>query len=109
MTQMAVASRAAYFGTAHAMAFVMMFGNMIRRDGLSETGPARSRIELVDAVEHRIGATGAAIDAIGLVMIVSPGKGCFGSRFTQYVKLIGGKLLTPFGFGQVDMLHVPDV
>src|ERR1700678_2457155 len=75
MAEMGVAAGAENFGAFHAEAIVGARGDIFRRDGPEEAGPARAGIELRARFEKRQGAADAVVDAVFVVVVEDPAKG----------------------------------
>lgn len=96
---MGATTAAVYLGTLHAIAVIRFFFNILFNEGLPETGPAGTAVELGIGAEKGLAAADAIVLAGFMVIPVSPGKGPFCSSLPCYFKLLGSKLFAPFGIG----------
>jgi len=109
MAEMAFALGAAHLGADHAVADVAMLGDhlFVRRRG--EARPAAARIIFGVALEQDLAAASAAIGARVLVVPIFAGEGPFGARLTEDMILLRRELLAPFGIGEFELVHAPNV
>src|SRR5262245_36620110 len=86
---MAVRVRRAHLGAYHAMRVVPQFVDILRFNGLGETGPAASRIKFVGRCEQRFTGHNIDVDARFLVIQILSGSGGLGTVSLRYPILLG--------------------
>jgi hypothetical protein len=99
MTEVAAALGTGNFDATHAEGAVVMEVDGVFGEGLEETGPAGSGLELGVGFEEGSVAGGAVVEAVGVVIDEGAGEGAFGALLAEDVILLGGELLAPLGIG----------
>src|SRR5262245_42831947 len=99
-----VAAAAHDLGAAHEPAVVRVLGHAALRHRRPEARPAGAGVELRRAVEQRLAAADAAVDAVGLVVPVLAGEGALGALAARHLELLRRQLLAPLGFSLLDVV-----
>ena len=90
-----MAARAAYLGTHHPVRAVLYKLDSVRRDCLGEARPAGARVVLRAALEERIAAGDAVVEAVFVGVHVLAGERALGRRLAQDGVLLRREPLPP--------------
>src|SRR5690606_6044536 len=101
---MRIAPGASDLDAPHEELAVFVLGDGVRRDGLEEARPARTRIVLGIAGEERRTAVHAKIYAVPLFLVIRVGEGALGAVLAGDVKLLGREPLAPVDAGKIGLV-----
>src|SRR5947209_3843634 len=103
MTQVRIAASAKDLSTAHAMAVVVVRMDVLRRDRLEKTRPARPRMELRVGCEQGQAAASARVKPLALVVQERPTEGMLRAFAAGNAVLLGRELRAPLRVRLVDV------
>jgi hypothetical protein len=101
---MRIAARAKNLCSAHAIASVLVGGDVFAGEGLKETRPARAGIEFGVGGEQREVATDTRVNAGFFVVVKSATERRLGPFSARDLILLGRQLLLPFAIGLYDAI-----
>src|ERR687885_829001 len=103
VAEMRAATRAAHLGAHHPVRAILDELDGVRRDRLGEARPAGTRVVLRVAIEERVAAGGAVVEAVFVGVHVLAGERALGRRLAQYGVLLRREPLPPLlvGAGQL--------
>ena len=105
MTQMSAAVLAMNLDSAHAVAVVDFRLDIAVRHRRGKARPAGAGVELRGAVEQRLAAANAAVEAILMIVPVRASERALSTLFTGYVVLLGRELFLPVFVGLPNLLR----
>src|SRR5688572_9733671 len=95
---MRIAATAKRFGPNHAVAVVVLDGDIFFSCRLPEARPAGTGFELVFGAEQLGPAAHAAVDAFLMIVPVRAGERALGAFLARNVKLLRSQILLPLSF-----------
>ena len=103
--QVSIAARAQNLGPVHPVRGVRLRADVFRADRQIKAWPAGAGVELGFRAEQVRAATGAAVQALVMVVPILASESRLGPLLPRDVELLGGELGLPFRFRLLDLVH----